>query len=510
MKSLVGTIGDSGGWQPVTLNLANFALGPEGTGNGVFAWDKVMQMEFAFDKSDGGSGTLAVDEIYLSVANLLWDDFESGSTTNLFGGTIGTWTAPATPGIVSAVNVSTVSYRGTHSLQINYDISAGPASMWITGNKKNVTGMDRLTFKVRGAVGNENVLLILKDTPTSTICQDYINISTFTGISQVKTDWQQVTIDLSQYQSKLSQIESLNIEMPSSLSGKTGTIYIDDLYFYNSKTGQSLSLLDNMDTPVGNTSWQSYADATSVSKLTSVTGYLKGAIQMDYTFNSGAWLNMVRKAAINMSYCDAIYIPMKMTGDANNIEVKLQDSSGTTYYRKRPTAAQGWGTLKAPIKDFIFFQGQAGSNLNLREITAVWVTVSRYSTGKTGSVYMGAIIAGSEASFFNDFSATAVMTRIDVANNPFRVDGTAFNNAAIFKFNLSEPASLRFRLYNLKGIIIYDFQTDYQAGDNSFQWDGRNNSGTLQNSGLYIYQIYVKGATTGRDQKFNNIVGIGK
>jgi hypothetical protein len=220
---------------------------------------------------------------------------------------------------------------------------------------------------------------------------------------------------------------------------------------------------------------------------------------------------MTRNAAPNFSFKDAIYVPMLQSGDKNYVEVKLTDRNGTVYYSHRTYEKTGqYFVLKAPLKDFVFFQGQSGSSFDLKAVYTMQFSVSRFNTGHSGTVIFGVPVAGSESTVFQDFGNQSVITRLDVQNNPFKVDGTGFNNAAIFKFTLSEPANIRFRVYNLKGIILYESIGDYVIGDNSFQWDGRNNSGILQNSGLYIYQIYAKGATDGKDQKFNNILGIGK
>jgi hypothetical protein len=526
MKVLVGTIGDSGGWQAATLTLASFAYAPESTGPGTFSWDKVASMEFAFDKSEGGSGTLIIDDIYFSVQNLLMDDFESGSVTaNLFGGSIGTYTGSG--GLVYTSNVSTVAYRGGRSFEMKYDVTA-PGSysgIYMNGNGKNVSAMNQLRFWVKGAVGGEKLMVELKTqfgdvSGTGVrIFQDSVAVSTFSGITGITGTWQQVVIDLSKYTAnQLGAIQSINFNFNQDLIPMTSVtgIYIDDLYFYNSNTGLSYNLVDNLDTPVANTSWATWPDGTTdpanpaKSSLSSVTGYDKGAVQMDYAFNGGTWITMTRKAAINMSYYDAVYLPSKMTGNINYIEIKLKDSSGITYIHKRTyTAAGTWGTIKAPIKDFALFSGSSGSKLNLKEIIEVQIAASKYLSTGSSSLYIGEMYLGAEAGFFNDFNQDDVMTSLDVLNNPFRVDGSGYKAFATFEINFSEAATLRFRVYNLKGIIIYESEMECARGYKAFNWDGKNNDGTTQRSGLYFYQLSATGES-GRTQKFSNIVGIEK
>lgn len=525
MKILVGTIGDSNGWQTASVNLANFTLGPESEGAGTFAWDKVQSIEFAFDPQDGGSGTLMIDDIYIGIQNLVMDDFEdttlySGKYKNVIGGEIGTYNDIGATMYVT--NVSTVYYRGAHSMEMKYDNNGTWCGVYMNANGKNVASMNQLRFWVRGAIGGEKMVVQLKtqfgDSSGQgvSIFQDNVAVSTFSGITGITGLWQQVVIDLSKYSAnQLGAIQCINFNFSQDIipiPAGQAAVYIDDLQFYNTNSGQSYYLVDNMDTPVGNTSWATYSNSTSASTIKSVDGYNRGAIEMDYTFGAAQypWVSMTRSAAMNMSYYDAIYLPIKITGDSNYIEIKLKDSSNIEYYlKKRYTADGTWGTIKAPLKDFTQFGG-SGSKLNLKAIYNVSVAVSKYSSAGSGTLYMGPMYVGTEASFFNDFNADDVITSIDVVNNPFRVDGSGFKAYATFVLGLSEPATIRFRVYNLKGIIIYEKEADYAAGTASFNWDGKNNEGTTQRSGLYIYQVQATGATTSRVQKFNNIIGIEK
>jgi len=527
MKLLIGAIGDSGGWQLAQVNLTSFAPAPEGAA-GTFDWTNVSNFEFDFDKSDGGTGALEVSEVRIGVSNIVLDDFEGASsfvsnvTLNARGYTSGTYGGP-----ITAVLVSTVAFRGSRSLELNYNMSGGgsPTGGYYTnantgagGAAMSAAGMNQLRLWIKGAAGGEKGNIELRHfdgsgTGTS-VFQYSLTVSSLTGIASISTSWQLITIDLSAYASQLSAIQSVNFNFDST-SGGPSTIYIDDIAFYNSASGQQLPLLDSMNLPVANTSWSSYSDASTppaaTTKLSSVPGPSFNAIRMDYAFNAGAWLGMSRKSSVDLSFIDGLYFPFKQSGDKNFVEIKIKDSNGSTYYlHKLYDPMDTYFVLKAPIKDFKAFQEDSATPLNLREITDIWISVARNNKASGGSFYVGSIIAATESNVFKDFGASAVMTSLDVVNNPFKVDGTGFNNAAIFKFNLSEPANIRFRVYNLKGIIIYELQNDFVAGDNSFQWNGRNNGGTLQNSGLYIYQIYAKGALTGGDQKFNNIVGIGK
>lgn len=516
-RYLVGTVADSSGWQRAEILLSSFTADPAGTGNGSFYWAGVQSLEFAFDKSEGGSGTLDVDDILLTADNsTMWDDFEDGADNNLFGGDSGTYQANGNDK-VNFVYISTTAYRGTRSREFYYDVTnAGTdwCGAYMSGNKRNMSDANQLRFMIKGAVGGEKLLVELKYNNGATgvtLFQDFIYVSTFSGISGITTQWQQVIIDLTKYQSNMSAIESLNLNVNDQIAApRSGKVYIDDVMFYNTNTRQSY-YLDDMDAPVSNTSWAAYAATTASSKVSSISGFKNGAVRMDYSFGDGTWVVMTRKASVNLSYVKALYVAMKQSSAMNYIELKLKDSSGTVYYHKRLyETMDAYSTVKAPIEDFTFFEGQSGAKLNLREITDVWLTVSRNTkSGSSGSVIFDELMAGTESDFFNDMNPADVMTKVEVVNNPFTPDGDGFKDTARIMFNLSEGANVRLRIYNLKGIIIYEREADFDGASGSFDWEGKDNDGALQRSGLYFYQLFAE-SITGRSQKFSHIIGIEK
>ncbi|MFH1369223.1 MAG: carbohydrate binding domain-containing protein [Elusimicrobiota bacterium] len=515
LKYPLGAVADSGGWVQATVNLSSFTVDAASVGDGSFNWASVQSFEFVIDRSEGGSGELDVDDIYVVTNNAMWDDFESGTGTNLFNGTSGTYSGSG--GAITNIIVSTVVYASNKSLELRYDVTAGDAwaFYYTNGNSKNMSDMNQLKFRVKGAVGGEKMLVELKYADGSAdgvrIFKEQISTTSFSGISSITTSWQQVIIDITQYTSKLSAIRNINFLFDNSITQKTGVIYIDNLEFCNNNTAE-LRYLDDMDTPVGNTSWSGYADTSASSALSTISGYRNGAMRMKYSLGAtGTWANMIRKSSLNLSYVKAVYLTMKQSGANNYVEIKLQDSSGTVYYHKRNyDLMDSYFVLKAPLEEFTYFQGSSGATFNLREITGVWISVSRYSgTGESGNVIFGDMTAGTESDFFNDFSADDVMTKIEVINNPFTPDGNGFRDTARIRFTLGEAARMRLRIYDLKGIIIWEREGDFDSGAGEFEWDGKNNDGTLQRSGLYMYQLYAD-SITARKQKYSHIIGIEK
>jgi hypothetical protein len=78
-----------------------------------------------------------------------------------------------------------------------------------------------------------------------------------------------------------------------------------------------------------------------------------------------------------------------------------------------------------------------------------------------------------------------------------------FNPSTTIQFDLIEDADVRLSIYNILGeevrILVNKRET---AGHNYVQWDGRDDSGTLVGSGVYIYRIVIQ--ATGSNFNWND------
>ena len=67
-----------------------------------------------------------------------------------------------------------------------------------------------------------------------------------------------------------------------------------------------------------------------------------------------------------------------------------------------------------------------------------------------------------------------------------------FNPSTVIRFSIPKPENVELIIYDVLGKeVVQLINNDFAAGSYSAKWDGRNNSGQLVPSGMYIYKIKV-------------------
>jgi hypothetical protein len=65
-----------------------------------------------------------------------------------------------------------------------------------------------------------------------------------------------------------------------------------------------------------------------------------------------------------------------------------------------------------------------------------------------------------------------------------------FNPSTTFRYGLSEPDQVTLKVYNTLGQLVRTVVNDFQGeGYHEAVWDGRNESGAMVASGIYVYRI---------------------
>ncbi len=65
-----------------------------------------------------------------------------------------------------------------------------------------------------------------------------------------------------------------------------------------------------------------------------------------------------------------------------------------------------------------------------------------------------------------------------------------FNPSTTISFHLPRAGDVSVKIYNMEGKLINEVVNAlYEAGDHSFMWDGKNDSGIPISSGVYLYQV---------------------
>lgn len=84
------------------------------------------------------------------------------------------------------------------------------------------------------------------------------------------------------------------------------------------------------------------------------------------------------------------------------------------------------------------------------------------------------------------------------ASETFRLEQNypnPFNSETTMRFQLSHPAKVTLKIYNILGneILILLNQRYYNPGEHSIRWDGTDKNGKPVQSGVYLYQIETDG-----------------
>ncbi len=99
-------------------------------------------------------------------------------------------------------------------------------------------------------------------------------------------------------------------------------------------------------------------------------------------------------------------------------------------------------------------------------------------------------------------SFTVTQTGIELVPSPLfdlRASPNPFSSSAYISFELSEPGYTSIQVFDLSGRLVCSLaESELGAGQHSYVWDGRNQSGQIICSGLYICRIQSGGISETR------------
>jgi len=76
----------------------------------------------------------------------------------------------------------------------------------------------------------------------------------------------------------------------------------------------------------------------------------------------------------------------------------------------------------------------------------------------------------------------------------FTPNGDGSNEEVTFEYENIEDSSIVCWIYDIKGSVVRQLDI-VETGENKFTWDGKDENKCVAPSGIYIYQIEVKGRT---------------
>jgi hypothetical protein len=393
-------------------------------------------------------------------------------------------------------------HNGTRSLKATGGGTVGINLVNYTSAGINISARQNLYVFVYDTVGNNSVELRLTDVNGGTM-------ALWSSGTASQNEWSLITWNLSDFASTVDLSKIKNIQL---YEYDSGTYYFDDVGVESSLTPDlnSHGYIDEMEVPADESGWSGSGDSSTKAVLHTVAGQTGNAIQLDYNLNNGTWVLMSRKFSLSLLNGNQFKFWLKQTGDKNYIEVKIKDSDGTVFYNKRAyDTVNDWMEVVIPYKNFTWFESGTDDNLNLSDITYVYFTVSK-KDGNTGTVLVDEFQYEQAQALRQNLGADKVLQQVVVTNNPFSPNGEGGKNTVKINVTLTEAATIRLRVYNLAGDVLYEKEQDFIAGSQQLTWDGKNSDGEMQRSGLYIYQLKVTGNVSGTEETFKHIIGIAK
>ncbi len=455
---------------------------------------------------DGGSGTLYIDKVVLC-PYIIVDSFDDADSdyTNALGGVNGSWCA--SPATIIATNFSS----NFCTLKFNYYSTNTDACVWwflIKGTPyTNISSYEYLRFKIKGYKGGEVIGIGLKDlsdTEKHVMLNDYI--------TNITTEFKEVLIPLSDFPGvDLTRIESIQFwfredkpDMDIPDPGTNVIIYIDDLMFY---TPGITKEIEDFDLNPSYSSWDFYNSQNSSISVSLADGYDGYAYKIDYSLENNGWVTIERNFYLNLYKGGGIKFYFKGDGDSNNLEVKLEDSDGTTYWRKfynfTDTDNQ-WKEAGISFDELSYFSSGEDDNLNLKKIKTIYIAVSQYETGKQGEVYIDELRCESASTYTKNFTSSEIFQEINADNISFSPDNDGYKDKLTITFKLNKSARVNLKIYDLGGNLIKELSEINCQPDTTYtvEWNGTDLTGSIVRNGLYLFQLKAE-TSDGEVQRVN-------
>ncbi len=505
-------------WRTFTIYFSSFALFPDG--NSSFDLSRVSRIAVGLttDNSSRGSGTLWVDkmELYKSTFTLI-DNFQDAAEPNFFGGTnLNTGTSGG-----ATASASYAALGSDKVLQYTWDNTpASSFSFMFLNLQKNFQGYTHLSFRVRGNAGGEWVKMKLESAPGNS---PELFISTYLA-GGITTAFQRVEIPLTAFSGvSFSTINVLTIVTTNASGAGSGTVWFDDIAFARAgENPEAIRALDEFDTDPNLTNWETYTHADgSLSRSAVSDASVPGAgagnrvYKIDYSFTTNpaspgetAYAVIERPLQVSMAPVTGIKFKYKGTGTSNNLEIKLTDFDGTTWFKKLLSFTNTGGVWKqtnVPFSQFSLFSSGDDGQLNLKYIKRLEFAISRGSGGN-GSFTLDTIETP-ETGEFEQALPGHLISAVSLVNNPFTPNGDGIKDQIFFNYSLEAASKATLKIFTLRGDDIKTvIRSDQNAGDQSVSWDGTDNSGVKVANGLYVCVLEAE-SVDGRKDYFRHVVG---
>jgi len=128
--------------------------------------------------------------------------------------------------------------------------------------------------------------------------------------------------------------------------------------------------------------WGTLADTGSTIALATVPGRTGTALQITYDLGGGGWVDLYQSASSynkgDLSKMTGLTFYYRGSGNANTLEVQIEDSDGTNFGRllQGQSAAADWSRIEVRLTELTYLWGN-DADMNWKQVKAISFAVSK-------------------------------------------------------------------------------------------------------------------------------------
>lgn len=505
-----------------------FAFTEGSSGDSILTSSAIKAVTIGVTKSAGGSGTLLVDDLSVyqvtaDTVEIVLDKFNdtSKTTTNTGGDQRGVYVDVGSSSYAFSYDTVNKPDGETSALKVVFTKGGSTKNTaWLPNvSDTDLTSCTEIVFQIKGDTG-ATLGIGMKDASGT---ENLVYLSSYLPVS-LRDSWQTARIPLKAF-STVSFASTRNFQVWLAVESKNGvaislptaattTFWIDNLRAFRTPVAASvLKTLDSFEAPVSVSGWSTATGGDATLSVDRATGQTGKAFQLTYAFNSGTYAIIGRKISINVGEGSAFTFLLKGTGGANNVEFKVKDGDGTTYYKVLSGAAStsgSWTAYTIPYTNLVYFSAGTDQVLNIADVAQIDFAITKGSGVSTsGTLAVDALGYGSIPSISANLPSTGVVENLTVLGNPVSPNGDGIEDEVTFQYTLREASTVTVNIYDMRGSVVRQISGGAQAaGSQSMTWDVRDRSGRLCRNGICLFRFDAKSVSGGNASDIRNVIAV--
>lgn len=505
-----------------------FAFMEGSSGDSTLTTTAIKTVTIGVTKSAGGSGTLLIDD--LSVYQITSDTVEavldrfndtSKTTTNTGGDQRGVYVDVGSSSYAFSYDTVNKPDGETSSLKVVFTKGGSTKNTaWLPNlSDTDLTSCTEIVFQIKGDTG-ATLGIGMKDASGS---EDLVYLATYAPAS-LKDSWMTVRIPLKAFPN-VSFTTARNFQVWLATEAKDGvtislptaattTFWFDNLRAFRAPVAAAaLKTLDSFEAPVSVSGWGNATGGDATLSVERATGQTGKAFQLTYAFNSGTYAIISRKISIHVGEGSAFTFLLKGTGGANNVEFKVKDGDGTTFYKVLSGAAStsgAWTSYTIPYTNLVYFSAGTDAILNLADVAQIDFAITKGSGVSTsGTLAVDALGYGSIPSISANLPSAGVVENLTVLGNPVSPNGDGIEDEVTFQYTLREASTVTVNIYDMRGSVVRQISGGTQpAGAQTVKWDVRDRAGRLCRNGICLFRFEAKSASGGSSSDIRHVIAV--